>query len=70
MGDEGEDQRRYFFLRIDGDVKARKSKVRKFDPSPHNFAAEKESGFATYFEQEIYYYMSFIGLSMLVKQNF
>ena len=28
--------------------------VRKFDSSPCNFAAEKESGFKTYFEQEIY----------------
>ena len=46
----------FFFLCNDGEVKARKSRVRKFDLSLHNFAAEKESGFIIYFEQEIYQY--------------
>ena len=47
----------FFFLCNDGEVKARKSRVRKFDLSPCNFAAEKESGFMIYFEQEIYQYV-------------
>ena len=70
MGDEGEDQRGYFFLRIDGDVKARKSKVRKFDSSPHNFAAEKESGFMPHFEQEIYQYVLFVGTITVIEAEF
>ena len=31
-----------------------KTKVRKFDSSPRNFGAEKESGFMPHFEQGIY----------------
>ena len=33
-------------------VKTQKSKVRKIDSRPQIFAAEKQSGFMTYFEQE------------------
>ena len=46
----------FFAMMAIGKVKARKSRVKKIDLSSRNFAAEKESGFMIYFEQEIYQY--------------
>ena len=59
-----------FFLLFNDDVKTQKIKVRKFDISPHNFAAEKETGFMPHFEQEIYQYVLFVGTITVIEAEF